>query len=314
MTTPTAPLPGTDRPAFIPGQLLTADELTAQQEADSGLRRLHHQVLHGWGIAQGLTVTGAPGDTTVDLLAGYALDITGRELVVPETLTVPVPPVAAGPGGGPVPYALVLRWTEDDEATVLHRPGPCGAQGAVRRSDLPTVAWRDPAAVRSGHELVLAEIQLLGCRLTTAPDPAARRTLNPPPTPYGSAGRTRPGWTVWRVRAAPRGEPWAVSTDVDTAEAGFGDVPVYLARVAGERLLPAASSPTGVDALIDGTPFVEAPETGRFRLVVPLVPGIAGGPRVPLAVNPPEAITATGFEDLVSSVLRWHVEWIGLQT
>ncbi|MGI5400292.1 hypothetical protein ACQEVG_12710 [Streptomyces sp. CA-135486] len=314
MTMPRAPLPGTDRPVFFPGQLLTADDLTAQQEADTGLRRLHHRTLHGWGIAQGLAVTGAPGAVGIGLLPGYAIDVLGRELVLPEALTVPVPPTAAGPDGKPVPYALVLRWTEDDEAVVVDRPGACGAEGAVRRSDLPTVAWRDPAAVRAGHDIVLAEILVFGCRLAAAPDPAARRMLSPPPTPYGASGRTRPGRTGWRVRAGTGDEAWAVWTEVDTAEAGFGDVPVYLARVAGERLLPADASPTGLDTLVDGTPFVEAPETGRFHLVVPLVPGTAVGEHGELAVNPTDVVASPGFGSLLSSALGWHVEWIGLQT
>ena len=92
MTTSTAPLPEADRPRFFAGQLLTADDLTAAQDVDSGLRHLHHRMLHGWGIASGLAVTGRRTATEVTLGAGYALDSTGRELHRPRAAHRPGPP------------------------------------------------------------------------------------------------------------------------------------------------------------------------------------------------------------------------------
>ena len=304
MTISTAPRPQPNRPRFFAGQLLTADDLTASQDVDSGLRQLHHRMLHGWGIASGLSVTGQRAETEVTLGAGYALDSTGRELVVPTPLTIPVPPVAAGPSGAAVPFTLTLRWTEDDEAAVVDRPGACGAEGAVRRSDAPTVAWLDPPAVRDGYDIVLAEV----------PDPTLRRLLNPPPTPYAACGSTPVAGTGWSVRAAAGGQPWAVWTDVDTSEAGFGDTPAYLARFLGVRLVDAALSPTGRPFVLDGTPFVEDPEPGRFRLVVPLAPGWSAPDGSSIDVNPSDVVTGAGLADLVASTLEWSVEWIGVQS
>ena len=314
MTTSTAPLPEADRPRFFAGQLLTADDLTAAQDVDSGLRHLHHRMLHGWGIASGLAVTGRRTATEVTLGAGYALDSTGRELIVPEPLTVPVPPVAASPSGGPVPFALVVRWTEDDEAVVLDRPGACGAEGAVRRSDAPTVAWLDPEAVRDGYDIVLAEVAVQGCRLARVPDPTLRRLLSPPPTPYAACGSTPVAGTAWWVRTDEGGQPWAVWTDVDTSGAGFGDTPAYLARLLGTRMVDAALSPTGQPFVLDGTPFVEESEPGRFRLVVPLAPGRSAADGASIDVNPADVVTGAGFTDLVASTLKWSVEWIGMQS
>ena len=314
MTTPAAPLPDPGRPLYFPGQILAADDLTAAQDVDAGLRQLHHRMLHGWGIASGLSLTGQRGDTSVSVGSGYALDAAGRELVVPAPVTVPVPPVAAGPDGNPLKFTLAIRWTPDEDAVVVDRPGACGAEGAVRRSDVPQIVWLDPAAVRVGYDIVLAVVQVQGCKLAAAPELALRRLLNPPPTPYAASGRTTPGETGWLVRAALGGQSFAVYTDVDTGEAGFGDTPAYLARLDGLRLLDAALSPDGRPALLDGTPYVDAAEPGRFRCVVPLPPGTGFGDGNQIDVNPDAVVSSAGLTDLLMTTLKWSVEWIGLQS
>jgi hypothetical protein len=308
------PLPSPDRPVFFAGQLLTANDLSAQQTLERELRRLHHRMLHGWGIASGLAITAAKGDTSAEIGAGYGIDSAGRELVLDEPLSVPVPPVAAGPSGDPVAFALVLRWTEDDVAVVVQRAGDCGSHGAVRRSDAPTVAWLDPPAVRAGLDVVLSDVLIQNCRLAARPDPARRRLLNPPPTPYTACGSTLPGETEWRVTSTPSGQTWSAWTDVDTAEGGFGDVPVYLARLCGERFWPASQSFSGKPALVDGTPYVEQAEAGRFRLVVPLVPATAIGSGAEIEVNPPDVVSAAGLSEQLTSTRAWYVEWIGVQS
>ena len=314
MTISAVPLPSAERPLWFPGQLLAAEDLTAAQDADAGLRHLHHRMLHGWGIASGLAVTGRRGDTAVSVGSGYALDSTGRELVVPDPTTVPVPPVASGPDGKALAFTLVVRWTEDEDAVVVDRPGACGTEGAVRRSDAPQLVWLDPVAARVGYDIVLALVKVQYCALAGAPELTTRRLLNPPPTPYAASGRTVPGDTGWLVRTTGEGVPYAVSTDVDTSEAGFGDTPAYLVRLDGIRLLDAALSPHGRPALLDGTPYVEAAEPGRFRCVVPLPPGTGFGDDDVVDVNPGATLATPGLTTLLTSTLRWSVEWIGLQS
>lgn len=311
----TAPLPPAERPTFFSGQLLTAGDLNAAQDVDTGMRHLHHRVLHGWGIASGLAVVGRRSEVSVSLGAGYALDVAGRELVVDEQTTVPVPPVANGPDGNPLPFVLVVRWTDDQDAIVLDRPGACETEGAVLRLDTPDVGWVDPNDVRSGLDVVLAEVMVQNCRLSASPDLTSRRLLTPPPTPYTATGGTLTHGTGWSVAAAAGGQPWAVWTEVDTSEAGFGDVPAYLARLVGTRLLDAADSPSGRPALVDGTPYVDHAEVGRFRLVVPLPAGssagVGGGV---IDVNPTDLVGDAAFADLVTGTLGWAVEWIGVQS
>jgi hypothetical protein len=308
------PLPSADRPMWFPGQVLTADDLTATQDVDTGLRRLHHRMLHGWGIAFGLAVTGRRGQAQVEVGAGYALDGRGTELVLPHPVPMPVPPVAGGPDGGPRHFTLVLRWTEDEDAFTVDRPGACGTEGAVRRSDAPTLSWVDPGEVRVGLDIVLAEVRVQSCRLVDPPGPTLRRLLNPPPTPYTATGRTPAGDTDWNVVADQGEAPWALQVTVDTSEAGFGDTPTYLARVAGPRLVEAGLTAFGQPFLLDGPAHIEAPEPGRFQLLVPLVPRVwtAGDPD-PIRVNPAHVVGGDVLYDLVAHQLRWTVEWVGVQ-
>ncbi len=313
-----ASLPHADRPRWFPGQLLTAEDLTAAQDVDTNLRRLHHRMLHGWGIAAGLAVTGRRGQAEVTVGPGYALDAEGRELVLPGPVTKPVPPVAGGADGGPRRYTLVLRWTPDADAVVVDRPGLCATEGAVRRSDEPTLEWVEPGAVKVGLDVALAEVRVQSCRLVDPPDPASRRLLNPPPTPYTATGSTPAGETGWQVLTDEDGTVWAVTVTVDTSEAGFGDTPTYLARVAGVRDVRtdlAAVPAFGRRFLLDGPCHVQDPEPGRFQLLVPLVPGYwipANADSVP--VNPVEVVGSGALSDLVAHRLRWRVEWVGVQS
>jgi hypothetical protein len=294
--------------------MLTAADLSAEQDMDTGLRRLHHRMLHGWGIAYGLAITGSRGDVSVSVGSGYALDSTGCELVLPDVIVHPVPPVAGRPDGAPRQYVLVLRMATDEEAVVVDRPGVCGTEGAVRRSDDPVLEWLDPAEVAAGYDIVLADVAVRDCRLASSPDGRGRRLLNPPPTPYVASGRTESGSTGW-VAVAPNGVgPWALATTVDSAEAGFGDTPAYLASLVGRRDLTAAESPTGGPLVLDGSPYVEAAEPGRFRVVVPLMPATVTSGGLLLPVNPASVVTSPALVGLVTDVLGWSVEWIGVQS
>ncbi len=314
MTTSPAPLPTADRPSYFSGQLLTAGDLSQSQDVDEGMRRLHHRMLHGWGIASGLRVSGVRGDVAVTVGAGYALDSTGRELIVAEPVSRSIPPVAGSADGSPRRYLLVVRWTPDDDAVVQMRAGACATQGAVRRSNAPQLEWLDPAELVPGYDIVLAEVLVQNCRLVGPPEGGLRRLLNPPPTPYTATGRSESGWTPWSAVSPSGVGPWAVAAMIDTSEAGFGDTPAYLARIVGERMLQPADSPTGALAVLDGTPYVEASEPDRFRIVVPLLPAriVSGSGSIP--VNDPFVTTSGSLTELITRVLRWSVEWIGVQS
>jgi hypothetical protein len=71
------------RPKYFSGQLLTAEDLEAEQSYFLGGRRRDHRRLHGWGVVCGLGVTpSSSGGVVVE--PGLAIDGLGREIVVPN--------------------------------------------------------------------------------------------------------------------------------------------------------------------------------------------------------------------------------------
>lgn len=80
------------RPRFFEGQILGAADLADGLEYARSQQARHHRLVHEWGIADGLALVAsrAPGGpfVIVKLTAGLALDGTGREIVVPEDVTL----------------------------------------------------------------------------------------------------------------------------------------------------------------------------------------------------------------------------------
>lgn len=290
-------LPTVALPAFFTGQRLLAGTLDDAFAAPLALHRLHNRAFHGTGIGLGLEVTGPRGSTSVTVSAGYAIDASGTDLVLAEPLALPVPPISAAPDGAPVPFTLVICTTPEEGAAVDLLGGVCGASGAVRRSDAPTLRFETPERVRDGLDVILGQVRVRNCRLTEHAAPAGRRAILPSGRPYVAGGATAPGATGWRPWPSASATLGAVAT-VSTAEAGFGDTPHYLARIEGDRFAD------GI--LADGPVSVEAPTAASFDLVVTLPSGFAvsGG----VALNPP-AVRAPGFLD----ARGWRVVWIGVE-
>jgi hypothetical protein len=298
-------LPPTHRPAFFAGEVLHAAELADVVAVERSLRWLHNRTLHGWGIGLGLEVAGARAATAVSVEIGYALDAGGRDLVLEEAVTLPVPPVASGADGGPADYLLVLAYTEDEAAVVELRDGACETAGAVRRHDDPTVAWRVPQAVREGLDIVLAAAKVAGCALA-APlvTDAVRRSLGSIPSPRVVTGRSSSPWVWWPSDAVPAG----VKTTVDTSTGDFRQTPVYEASIAGSF----ENQIGGKSYLIAGAAHVEHARPRSFELVVPLPEGrVDAGTLGVFAVNPRDK---GSLLDLVNTWLGWSVQWIGVET
>lgn len=306
---PTAPLPSVARPAFFEQQVLTAADLSRLVATEREVRALHHRTLHGWGICRGLQVKGVLGARTVLLEQGYALDAAGRELLLPAPVTLDVPAVSGAPGN-PDELLLTMSWTPDDEAPAEMRDGSCGAFGAVRLRDDPTVRWLPEPVVRNGYDLVLARVAVSEGALAASPDGAPRRELHP--GPHAAAGSGVAGKTVWSAVSSADGSVIGVRTELDTSSGGFGGRPTYLVRLTGTRetVLPA----TGAPCVLDGTPYVESSDARHLVVVVPLHSGVTaaapGGAAVPL--NPPQLLTGS-LPALVTTTLAWSVAWVGVE-
>jgi hypothetical protein len=307
--TPCAGIPDLERPSFFDGQQPDASDLAATFDYLRELRWLHNRTLHDWGVATGLAVRGAKGDKQITIAPGYALDCAGHDLVLASSTVLPVPPVSAAPGGGPVTYYVTVSYVADDDAAPTEtRDEVCGPGGVVRRVDAPLVRFQDPAAVgdptqvwRKGLDLVLAAIQVKNCLLAATPSAAERREARPGTQPYVAAANTKSGATSWDWFMV-NNQIAGISTIVDTTAAGFSGTPVYSANVIGNRLLD-ASGP-----VIDGAVTIDDPTSTSFtlRMTLPRNLPLAG------AKLNPDSIFVQATLDALETKLGWYVAWTGV--
>jgi hypothetical protein len=295
-------IPAVQRPAFFDGQRLTAADLAAVQDYQRELRWLHNRSLHTWGIAFGLEVFAKRGDRAVTVQIGYALDCLGRDLLVSEAASLPIPPVA-----GPTTYYLTISFIEDEDLPPELRQGVCDANGAVRLPEQARLRWQQPddrqeeSRYRHGYDVILASILVQNCKLAAEPSPKQRREARPANQPYVAAGSaSSPGWTLIKSGQQVIG----LKATVDTSAAGFGATPQYMAHVIGDRL---ASNETGV--VFDGlTSISEATPVG-FTLSLLLPPDIPLGGGVVL--NPAKMLD----NDLPTRASNqgWSITWLGIE-
>lgn len=297
-------IPNLERITFFNGQRLTAEDLTALQSANRELRWLHNRSLHGWGIAAGFSVTGNKGDSAVQIGPGYAIDCTGREIILGNPVTKSVPAVAtAADGVSPVTYYLVASYLGDsDQAVLQNRPGVCMPSGTVRLSDAPELDWVVQASLDTTTQVVLAQVSVLNCQLNTAVNLAVRRFARLSSQPYISAGETPvPSafmqlWQLWQPGGAA--DPLGVYLNVDTSAANFHTTPSYVAHIAGTRTWTLASGLPGL--LLPFVSAVNATTTG-FTVQAYL--------QSTLALS-----DSTQWVFLANDVLQWQVMWMGIET
>ncbi len=78
---------------YFDGRLVTAADFRAAQNYQREKLWLHNRMLHGYGIVAGLEVAmqaSADGVAQIEIAPGYALDGYGRELIVPDALSITV--------------------------------------------------------------------------------------------------------------------------------------------------------------------------------------------------------------------------------
>ncbi len=318
-----ADIPSLERPEFFDGQRLDAADLASIGTYHRDLRWLHNRTLHDWGIAVGFVVTGKRGDRQVSVTPGYALDCEGHDLVLAQSITLAVPPVAGTVSGAPVTYYLTVSYATDEQLQPSEtREGVCSDGGAVRRPETPRLRWQNPTDVsdpasrwRRGRDIVLATIKVQDCELVANVSSAERRQARPSPQPYVMAGQTIAGSTFWQFYpSSTPGSALGVETVVDTSSAGFGMTPVYTAHVAGSRILKAAITGGSGGAsshgqLIDGLATIVDPSPTGFTLRVALPRNLAMSPYV---LNPSAAFSAT-LPETLRATLRWQVMWMGVE-
>lgn len=146
------------RPHFYAGQLITAEDLNAEQEYQRQEQWLHNRMLHGYGIVAGLEALVEQDENGARLLVapGYALDGWGRELVVPEQLTLGLP-------GDRRDLMVYLQYVDDADGQSeksANANNPARAAGSVRLVMEHTPADRAITPTqRSDYAIPLARLQ-----------------------------------------------------------------------------------------------------------------------------------------------------------
>ncbi len=134
-----------ERVKYFPRQLLTADDMKADQEYFLNKLRRHNRYLHGWGTVCGLEVLSAATKELpwrVEITAGYALGPKGDEIYVqesvfldlarcgPDTVTDPCDPDflhTSGPATGEQLF-VAIKYAECLAKPVQAMPAGCGCE------------------------------------------------------------------------------------------------------------------------------------------------------------------------------------------
>ena len=333
-----------ERFQFFNGQRLFASDLQGADDFNREMRWLHNRSLHQPGIGSGFAVYGKKDDREVVIGAGYAVDALGREIVLTNTFTQQVPPVAGDDAGEPVFYDLAVSYPDDANLEETEtREGLCLPRGVVRRREVPVFCWirldtqRQPIDARlkqdllTGMRLIVARAEVLNCQLNADLSIAERRDVRPSRLPYVVCGEETP--TQWEVQklASVEGEPGLFTTaprtvgpfiapngltaKVNTSAAGFQVAPIYTARVAGPRIVSLPNgdgeTPAVVDALIN-IPVESASATGFTAEVLVLAQPFsqsfngAGGWRGDMTADETAAFLKF-FES-------WRIVWMGVES
>lgn len=292
-------IPELERIRFFPGELLTADDLTALDGNNRELRWLHNRTLHNWGIGFGLDVLGNRGDTSVTVNPGYAIDVDGREIILSSPVQQPIPAVPGGSSGSAATYYLVANYIDDaDEPTEEQRSAvACAPGGAVRLGNDPAILWKTVAQLNSGIDVILGQVAVQNCVLSGAVLTAVRRNAVAASQFSLAAGEIDVQdiqWTAWTQGAVNIG----FTAKIDTSAAKFQSTPQYMAQIIGSRSL---ANPAVVVA-----DFVsianESPAGFTLQLALPALSG---------DINP-TAITDPVSGPQLMAQLGWRIAWIGV--
>jgi hypothetical protein len=255
-----------DRITWRDGQLLTSRDLNDDERANDRLRHLHIRYLHRtWGVVEGLDVTILSGSVAI-VDPGYALDVEGRELLVPDASAVPAPQNIAG---ATTMYLVIFY----DAA----QPAHCGCV-ETPAIDLTTLCpglenpvpliggallFKTVNEVRPGRDVLLARVLVSNGQFIGDADTSVQRHAASMAQPRVWSDVTQGGQTGW-MDTGSGGFP-SIQAAVDTSDAGFLDTPAYFVRL------------TPVSGLM--TSFIASASAASFTLVARPVsaPGLLTG-------------------------------------
>jgi hypothetical protein len=137
---------GQERVRYFPRQLLTADDMRAEQEYFREKQRRHNRMLHGWGVVCGLDVVAdtQKGSMAIQICPGYALGPCGDEIYLADAFSfdltncakpanVPCTPtgVAAASSTQPPILAVKIRYADCPTRPMRTLPAGCGCDDSA---------------------------------------------------------------------------------------------------------------------------------------------------------------------------------------
>jgi hypothetical protein len=321
----------TERIKFFDGQRLFASDLQDLEQFNREMNWLHNQSLHQAGVASGYAVSGNKDDRLVTIQPGYAIDNSGREIVLTQPEVLQVPPVANDGRGNPLYYDLTVSYPPDSQLKQTEtRDGVCAPRSAVRKREKPVFCWVELVSTNAGtgpnglaadHQpklpslttdletgvrIRLARAEVLNCKLNQPLSVAQRRNAKPATQPFLSADRTSLTENKWD--AVTTGFGVSITLPVNTSAAQFRTTPRYFANVVGNRKvhLSIKPKPTEVDMVLDGFGRVVAPtEIGfTFSLLIPTIL---------IERNFALQDVADALKAPATALTSWYVEWVGIE-
>ncbi len=111
---------------YFSGQLLSPEDLQAEQDYHREMRYLHNRLL-GQGVVSGLDVTAGDGSTVI-VSPGLAIDGYGRELVLPDEVYVDM----TGLTDADATHDVIASWDQQPDSFVAPAEG-CSDEAAFTR-------------------------------------------------------------------------------------------------------------------------------------------------------------------------------------
>jgi hypothetical protein len=170
-----------ERPNYVVGMVLTADDLRQEQEYSRDRERAHNR-LHGWGVVSGLEVEATkPGSGRVLVRPGSALDSHGREIVLTRSIEVEVPGATSSKRPDCV-YVVITYGEEEFESAPVLGVEAEDEVAPTRIREVPAISVVE-AGDDQGVSLVLARIDLSKTAKTITArriDHSVRRVVDTP--------------------------------------------------------------------------------------------------------------------------------------
>lgn len=233
-----------ERVRYFPRQLITADDMRAEQEYFREKARRHNRYLHGWGVVCGCDVQLVEGSPwTVRVCPGYAVAPQGDEINIDQFIDVPL-------NTGPQSQPCTVRWPcPPNGSAVASEGGSITVYVAVRYAE----CFSRPVSVHPAG----CGCDETGCEYSRIRDSFEVKVLLALPQSHLRAKQHDEAWCATVANAAPEllkthlypvppcpecfDEPWVVLTsitiDPGSSSASGGSQPKLSLSITDRRVL-----------------------------------------------------------------------------